>query len=58
MENFSVKYFSKNDTHHLINAVKNHYDVTVDWRGKLYCRLNFKWNYEEGYFDVSMDDYF
>ena len=45
VDNFGVKYFSKYDTHHLIKAVKNYYDVTLDWEGKLYCGINLKWNY-------------
>ena len=30
-----VKYFSKDDALHLINAIKYHYEVTIDWEGKL-----------------------
>ena len=57
VDNFDVKYFSRDDAHHIINAVKNHYDITVDWEGKLYCGLNLKWNYEKGYINISMDNY-
>ena len=30
VENFGIKYFSKDDALHLINSVKNHYKVTID----------------------------
>jgi hypothetical protein len=57
VDDFGVKYFSKADANHLIAAVKIEYECTVDWSGSLYCGLNLKWNYDEGYVDVSMDGY-
>jgi hypothetical protein len=44
VDNFGVKYFSKADALHLINAVNDHYESTVDWEGNLYCGLNLDWH--------------
>ena len=57
IEDFGVKYFSKLDADHLINAVKAHYNLTIDWSGNLYCGLSLDWHYDEGYVDVSMPGY-
>ena len=57
VENFGIKYFSKDYGHHLINTVENYYNVTVDWEGKLYCGINLKWNHKKVYLNVYMDNY-
>ena len=57
VDDFGIKYFSKNDAMHLLNAIKTNYECTVDWTGSLYCGLNLAWNYKEGYVDVSMENY-
>ena len=54
---FGVKYFSKNDALHLVNAVKSQYQCTVNWTGSLYCGLNLDWHYNRGFFNVTMKDY-
>ena len=57
VDDFSVKYFSKQDANHLLQVLKEHYTVSVDWTGKNYCGLTFNWEYEKGYVDVSMPGY-
>ena len=57
VDDFGVKYLSKADALHLINAVKTNYSNTVDWTGSLYCGINLDWNYEQGYVDISMKGY-
>jgi hypothetical protein len=57
VDDFGVKYFSKPDALHLINAIKAHYELTIDWSGTLYCGLTLDWHYDEGYVDVSMPKY-
>ena len=57
VDDFGVKYFSQEDADHLIAAVKSSYECTVDWTGSLYCGLNLKWDYDQGFMDVSMDGY-
>ena len=57
VDDFGVKYFSKDDANHLINAVKDHYEVTTDWKGQLYIGMDLDWHYDKGYVDASMDGY-
>jgi hypothetical protein len=52
-----MKYFSKTDATHPIETVKAHYDLIIDWTGKLYCGLALNWHYDEGYVDISMPGY-
>jgi len=57
VDDFGVKFFSKDDARHLIIALKEHYDVPIDWDGMNYCRVTFKWHYKEGYVDVFMPNH-
>jgi hypothetical protein len=52
-----MKYFSKADAMNLIETVKAHYTLTIDWTGKLYCGLALDWHYDEGYINISMPGY-
>ena len=36
VDDFEVKYFSKEDAHHLVNALNTNYEVITDWTGSLY----------------------
>jgi hypothetical protein len=49
VDDFGVKYYSKIDALHLIGAIKNHYKLTIDWSGALYCGLTLDWHYSAGY---------
>ena len=57
VDDFGIKYFCKDDADHLLNALRQHYEITTDWKGKNYCGLTFHWNYIEQYVDVSMPGY-
>ena len=57
VDDFGIKYHSKEDAQHLIDALSTHYDITIDWTGRTYCGLTLDWNYKEGYVDVSMPGY-
>ena len=35
VDDFGIKYFSKEDADHLLNALKSAYEITVDWKGKI-----------------------
>ena len=39
VDDFGVKYFSKIDANHLINALQKNNNITSDWTGYLYCGL-------------------
>lgn len=46
VDGFGVKYNSKKDAKHLIEALKEKYRVSVDWTGSTYVKIKLKWNYE------------
>ena len=57
MDDFGVKYFSQDDANHLLNALRQNYEVTVDRKGLNYCGLSLRWDYDNGTVDISMPGY-
>jgi len=57
VDDFGIKYFSRDDAEHLIDALHANYECTIDWDGNTYCGMNLDWNYQRGYVDVSMKTY-
>ena len=57
VDDFWVKYFSTADADHLLNSLRQHYKISVDWAGPDYCGLSIKWNYAKRYVDISMPGY-
>ena len=45
------------DADHLLNSLRKHYTISVDWAGTDYCGLSIKWNYAKKYVDISMPGY-
>ena len=35
VDDFGIKYFSKEDAHNLVNALKTNYEVTTDWTSSM-----------------------
>ena len=54
VDDFGMKYTNKADIDHLIECLKENYDLTQDWDGDLYCGIKLKWNYNEQILDISM----
>ena len=57
VDDFGIKYYSQEDADHLINALKQHYKITIDKEGRNYCGLTFDWDYDNGWVDISMPGY-
>jgi hypothetical protein len=57
VDDFGVKYFSKDDADHLLDSLRKHYKISVDMAGTDYCGLSIKWNYPKKYVDISMPGY-
>jgi hypothetical protein len=57
VDDFGIKYYSRVDADHLLNALRAHNKISVDWDGKNYCGLTINWHYQKNYFDVSMPGY-
>ena len=41
LDDFGIKYFSKEDAVHLIETLQKHYEISIDWDGTNYCGLTF-----------------
>ena len=57
VDDFGVKYYNKEDADHLINALSTKYDCSIDWDGKNFCGLEYKWDYKKQFIDVSLPKY-
>jgi hypothetical protein len=57
VDDFGVKYVGKEHTMHLINILKEHYEISEDWLGSKYIGINFDWDYENRRVHLSMPGY-
>ena len=57
VDDFGVTYIRKQHGQHLIDILKLHFKVEEDRKGEIYCGITLKWNYENGYIDISMPNY-
>jgi hypothetical protein len=57
VDDFGAQVTGKSNAQHLIAALKENYEITVDWDGKLFCGITLDWNYQKGTVDLSMPKY-
>ena len=57
IDDFGIKYNTKQDAQHLLDAIDTNYKYPWDWTGSTYCGLTLEWNYGHGYIDISMPSY-
>ena len=57
VDDFGVKYFSKDDANHLLNSLTKNYANSTDWEGLNYLRFKIDWKYSKEYVDISIPDY-
>ncbi len=57
VENFGIKTTSHEHILHLKAALKEHYNVAMDWDGSLFCGINIYWNYPAGTIDLNILKY-
>eukprot|EP00804_Cyclotella_cryptica_P006559 CCRYP_012819-RA/>CCRYP_012819-RA protein AED:0.29 eAED:0.29 QI:0/0/0/1/0.33/0/4/0/407 len=57
VDDFGIKYVGKEHAAHLLNALRQHYILGIDWSGTLYCRIARKWDYLNKTVDISMPGY-
>ena len=57
LDDFCIKYTGKEHINHLLNALKQHYEISEDWEGKLYYGITLKLDYENRYLDTHMPNY-
>jgi hypothetical protein len=54
---FGRTYVGEKHVDHLLNALKQHYEVTEDWEGKFHCGILVTWDYNNKTVDLSMPGY-
>ena len=54
---FAIKYASKQDSEHLLQALRAKYTIYTDWGASLYIGITLNWNYTAGHVDLSMPKY-
>jgi hypothetical protein len=57
VDDFGVKYVGKRHADHLVAALKDNYQISEDWEGKLYCGITLEWDYKNRTVDLSMPGY-
>ena len=57
VDDFGIKYFSKDDAMHLVDILKKSFKVSCDWEGRNYCGLTIDWKYDDNFVDISMPGY-
>eukprot|EP00804_Cyclotella_cryptica_P005837 CCRYP_000123-RA/>CCRYP_000123-RA protein AED:0.35 eAED:0.34 QI:0/0/0/1/0/0/3/0/533 len=57
VDDFGIKYIKRQDLDHLINSLKQYYDVSVDMNGREYVKIELDWDYEHGQVHLSMKPY-
>ena len=57
VDDFGVKYFTKDDANHLLDSLKMHYAFLTYCEGRNYLGLTIYWNYSKEYVDTSMPEY-
>jgi hypothetical protein len=57
VDDFRIKYVGQENVYHLLNALKQDYNVTEDWTGGLYCKIKLDWDYKNKTVDLSMSGY-
>ena len=57
VDDFGIKYIGQENAQHLIDPLKDFYEVEIDRKGKLYCGISFDWNYNAKYVKISMPNY-
>jgi hypothetical protein len=57
VDDFGVKYVSKEHVDHFIWCIKQKYELTEDWTGNLYCGIKLNWDYNAHTLAISTPGY-
>jgi hypothetical protein len=57
VDDFGIKYFTKSNLDHLIDTLKQHYDVAVDTDAKEIVKFELDWDYTNRKVHLSMKPY-
>ena len=57
VDDFGINHSEKEHANHLLQALRGHSTVEVDWNGLLYCGITLNWKYDDTYVAISMPNY-
>jgi hypothetical protein len=57
LTDFRIKYVGREHTAHLMECIKNNYNISSDWNGSAYHGLTLEWDYKKRTVDLSMPGY-
>jgi hypothetical protein len=57
VDDFGIKYVGRENLKHLLNALKEFYEVSTDYDGSLYVGITIEWDYVNRTCDISMPGY-
>ena len=55
IDDFVVEYVGKQHADHLATILKQYHNITEDWEGKKYPRIDLKWDYNKITCRYTMD---
>jgi hypothetical protein len=57
VDDFGVKYVGREHAEHLMECIKENYNISSNWTGSAYCGLTLEWDYKNRTVDLSMPGY-
>ena len=57
VDDFLIKYTGKEHAQHLLAALKEDYQVSMDWEAQLFCGITLEWDYNAHTITLSMPGY-
>jgi len=57
VDDFGIKYVGKEHAEHLLETLREHYTISIDWTGSTYLGLQLDWDYKNHTVDLSMPGY-
>ena len=57
VDDFGIKVKGNNHANHLVSTMKNHYDITFNWKGELFFGIKLKWDYDKRTLDTHIPNF-
>jgi hypothetical protein len=57
VDDFGIKYMDRQHVQHLLNILKEHYEISKDWSGTKFIGLTLDWDYCGCKVHISMPGY-
>lgn len=57
VDDFGIEHVGKEHTNHLIETLRQHYEVAEDWQGAKFLDIDLQWNCNKQTVRLSMPDY-